>query len=104
MTDLDDAARSLLASILVEDKALDERGALIEQFRRRLDFQQRRRRMRTLGRSIAETQQQTGPEAPIQDELHALHQDGARVYAYGGGVAQSLEPGPRDPKETQTNE
>ncbi len=104
MTDLDDAARSLLASLLVEDKALEERGALIEQFRRRLDFQQRRRRMRTLGRSIAETQQQTGAEAPIQDELHAMHQDGARVYAYGGGVAQSLEPGPRDPKETQKNE
>ena len=55
-------------------------------------------------RSIAETQQQTGSEAPIQDDLHALHQDGARVYAYGGGVAQSLEPAPRDPKETQTNE
>jgi len=94
MTDLEtDEARSVLSSLLVEDReSVDERVS-IEQFQRRLERSQRLRRAREVSQSIAETQAKTGVAAPMHTELRTLHQESAVVYGITGGVAQSLEHG-----------
>ena len=100
----DDGSRSLLASLLVEDRALDDRVALIGQFRMHLEREQRLKRQRAMLRAIAETQATTGAAAAVHDELRTLHEDSKIVYGMAGGVAQTLEHGPRSPQGVETNE
>src|SRR5262245_8485803 len=94
MTDLEtDEARSVLSSLLVEDRESVDARVSIEQFQRRLERSQRLRRAREVSQSIAETQAKTGVAAPMHTELRTLHQESAVVYGITGGVAQSLEHG-----------
>jgi DNA primase len=99
-----EAARHALSSLLVEEHVAEDPRASIEQYTRRLDRAQRLRRLRVTGRTIAEAQQTTGVAAPVDDQLRATHEDGAGVYGFGGGTAQSLEPGPQVPKGVHTHE
>ena len=57
-----------------------------------------------VGATIAEAQQTTGVAAPVDDQLRAMHEDGAGVYGFGGGTAQSLEHGPQGPQGVHTHE
>src|SRR5213593_4595286 len=94
MTDLEtDEARSVLSSLLVEDRESIDARASIEQFQRRLERSQRLRRAREVSQSIAETQAKTGVTTPMHAELRTLHQESAVVYGITGGVAQSLDHG-----------
>ncbi len=94
MTDLPtDEARSVLSSLLVEDRESVDARVSIGQFQRRLERSQRLRRARELSQAIAETQAKTGVAAPMDAELRTLHKESAVVYEITGGVAQSLEHG-----------
>ena len=106
MPDLpDDSTRGLLAALLVEERALDDHVALIGQFRIHLEREQRLKRQRAMLRTIAETQASTGATAAVHDaQLRTLHEDSKIVYGMAGGVAQSLEHGPRGPQGVETNE
>src|SRR2546425_44980 len=88
-----DDARSVLSSLLVEDRESVDARVSIEQFQRRLERSQRLRRAREVSQSIAETQAKTGVTAPMHAELRTLHEESAVVYGITGGVAQSLEHG-----------
>ena len=94
MTDLPtDEARSVLSSLLVEDRESVDARVSIGQFQRRLERSQRLRRAREASQAIAETQAKTGVAAPMHAELRTLHKESAVVYEITGGVAQSLEHG-----------
>jgi len=94
MTDLPtDEARSVLSSLLVEDRESVDARVSIGQFQRRLERSQGLRRARELTQAIAETQAKTGVAAPMHAELRTLHKESAVVYEITGGVAQSLEHG-----------
>jgi hypothetical protein len=62
------------------------------------------KRQRDVLRAIAETQATTGAAAAVHDELRALHEDSKVVYGIAGGVAQSLDHGPRGPEGVERNE
>jgi DNA primase len=107
-----EAARHMLAALMVEDTTMPDGPESIEQFRRRLQFLERRRRVRALSRSIAETQSSQGVHAPLQDDLLAVQQDSARVYEHQGGSAQVVDravglphpTGPEGPQGVQAHE
>jgi DNA primase len=102
MTDLEtDEARSVLSSLLVEDRESLDAQVSIGQFQRRLERSQRLRRAREVSQTIAETQAKTGVAAPMHTELRTLHEESAVVYGITGGVAQSLEHGtPGSPRSS----
>jgi DNA primase len=102
MTDLQtDEARSVLSSLLVEDRESVDARVSIGQFLRRLERSQRLRRARELSQAIADTQAKTGVGAPMHAELRTLHKESAVVYEITGGVAQSLEHGtPTSPRSS----
>ena len=106
MTDLsDDGTRGLLASLLVVDREPENRSTLVGQFRIHLEREQRLKRQRELARVIAENQATTGQAAAVHDDqFRALHEESKVVYGIAGGVAQSLEHGPRGPQGVETNE
>jgi DNA primase len=93
MTDLDDAARGLLAALLVEDEETpgDPRASVAD-YRRRLDRTRRLRRLRQVSRAIAETP--TGPGETVAEQLRTLDREGRalRASALGAGVDH---PGPQ---------
>jgi DNA primase len=107
-----EAARHMLAALMVENVTLPDASESIEQFRRRLQFLERRRRVRALSRSIAETQSSQGVHAALGDDLLAVQQDSARVYEYQGGSAQVVDRavglphpmGPEGPQGVQAHE
>src|SRR5262245_3171168 len=107
-----EAARHMLAALMVENVTLPDASESIEQFRRRLQFLERRRRVRALSRSIAETQSSQGVHAALADDLLAVQQDSARVYEYQGGSAQVVDRavglphpmGPEGPQGVQAHE
>src|SRR5438093_6153763 len=87
MTDLEtDEARSVLSSLLVEDRESLDVQVSIEQFQRRLERSQRLRRAREVSQTIAETQAKTGVAAPMHTELRTLHEESAVVYGITGGA------------------
>ena len=105
MGDLDDdAARGLLAALLVEERPLEDAAASIAEFGRRLERRQRLRRMRQLSRSIAEAQASGGADAPIDDVLMKLYRESQEVYALSRPVAPSDHTGPEGPQGVQTHE
>src|SRR5438876_305509 len=106
MTDLVTAeARSVLAALLVEERAAIDVRVSIEQFRRRLERSQRLRRAREVSQSIADVQAKTGAAAPpLHEELRMLHQETAVIYEITGGVAQSLEPRAPGSEGAETHE
>jgi DNA primase len=105
MTDLeDDAARGLLASLLVEDRDTDDARASIAEFQRRLERGQRLRRMRELSRSIAEAQATGGADATVHDALLKLQRESQEVYALSRLVATSDHTGPAGPQGVQTHD
>jgi DNA primase len=86
-----EAARHMLAALMVQETAMPDATESVEQFRRRLQFLERRRRVRALSRSIAETQSAQGVHAALEEELLAVQQDSARVYEHQGGSAQVVD-------------
>ena len=88
-----DEARSVLSSLLVEDRESVDARVSIGQFQRRLERSQRLRRAREVSQAIADVQAKTGVAAPMHAELRTLHKESAVVYEITGGVAQSLEHG-----------
>ncbi|MGH7343933.1 MAG: DNA primase [Candidatus Rokuibacteriota bacterium] len=96
-----DEARSVLSSLLVEDRESVDARVSIGQFQRRLERSQRLRRAREVSQAIAEAQAKTGVAAPMHAELRTLHKESAVVYEITGGVAQSLEHGtPTSPRSS----
>jgi DNA primase len=107
-----DAARHMVAALLVDDATTPDAGESIEQFRRRLEFLGGRRRVRGLSRTIAETQAAQGVHAPSQEDLLAVQRNSASVYQHQGGSAQVVDRavdhphpmGPDGPQGVQAHE
>jgi DNA primase len=105
MTDLpDDAARALLAALLVEEPdtaGVDPRASTAD-FERRLELGQRLRRIRNVARTIAEEQAADG-HAPFEHQLRILDREGREVHASTLGVIPH-HPGPDGPQGVQTHD
>jgi DNA primase len=95
MPDLDDeAARGLLAALVVEERGPEDPAPAIRDFQRRLELKRRLRWLRETKQVIAEAQEQHGALA-VDDELRLVHEHGGIVHQIAGARAQSLEA--RDP-------
>jgi DNA primase len=107
-----DAARHMVASLVVDEGEATDSQSSVEQFRKRLEWVGRRRRVRELSRSIAETQAVKGLDPSLDGELLAVQRDSARVYQLTGGSAQTVDSavgqphpkGPEGPQGAQANE
>jgi hypothetical protein len=90
---------------------MEDPASSIEQFQRRLEYVNRRRRVRELSRSIALAQAKDGASAQ-HGELLAVQRDSARVYELTGGSAQAVDhvvdhshpTGPEGPQGVQAHE
>ena len=106
-----DAARHMISALIVEDGVVEDATSSIEQFQRRLEYVNRRRRVRELSRSIAVAQAKDGTSA-LAGELLAVQRDSARVYELTGGSAQAVDrdvdhshpTGPEGPQGVQAHE
>ena len=106
-----EAARHMIAALIVEDGVVEDATCSIEQFQRRLEYVNRRRRVRELSRSIAVAQAKDGVSA-LDGELYAVQRDSARVYELTGGSAQAVDrvvdhshpTGPEGPQGVQAHE
>jgi DNA primase len=106
-----EAARHMISALIVEEGAVEDAASSIEQFQRRLEFLNRRRRVRELSRSIALAQARDGVSA-LDGELYAVQRDSARVYELTGGSAQAVDrvvdhshpTGPEGPQGVQAHE
>lgn len=106
-----EAARHMISALIVEDGAVEDATSTIEQFQRRLEYVNRRRRVRELSRSIAAAQAKDGASA-LDGELYAVQRDSARVYELTGGSAQAVDrdvdrshpTGPEGPQGVQAHE
>jgi DNA primase len=85
-----DTARHMISALVVDDDGLEDSASSIEQFKRRLEFSSRRRRVRELSRSIALAQAR-GAASALEGELLAVQRDSARVYELAGGSAQAVD-------------
>jgi DNA primase len=106
-----EAARHMISALIVADDAVEDATSTIEQFQRRLEYVNRRRRVRELSRSIAAAQAKDGASA-LDGELYAVQRDSARVYELTGGSAQAVDrdvdrshpTGPEGPQGVQAHE
>jgi DNA primase len=106
-----EAARHMISALIVEDGSVEDAASSIEQFQRRLELSNRRRRVRELSRSIALAQAQDAAVA-LDGELLAVQRDSARVYELTGGSAQAVDRavdhshprGPEGPQGVQAHE
>ena len=106
-----EAARHMISALIVEDAVVEDATSSIEQFQRRLEYVNRRRRVRELSRSIAAAQAKDGASA-LDGELLAVQRDSARVYELRGGSAQAVDrgvdhshpTGPEGPQGVQAHE
>ncbi|HEX3178285.1 MAG TPA: DNA primase [Methylomirabilota bacterium] len=110
-TGASEAARHMIAALVVEDGSAEDAASSIEQFQRRLEYLNRRRRVRELSRSIAVAQARDGAST-LDGELYAVQRDSARVYELTGGSAQAVDrvvdhshpTGPEGPQGVQAHE
>ena len=107
LTALNDAERSALTALLLEDDKhfeIDPRSATRD-FRKYLDRQHRLRKQRLITTAIQEgaSSKEGAPGTPFA-EFVALHGESKVVYGIAGGIAQSLEHGPRGPQGVETND
>lgn len=93
MTDLADEARNLLAALVVDGRHPEDATALIHQFTQHLTRLRSLRQAREILRSIAEVQEASGVDTPVEERQRLLHEKSGVVYQIAGGVAQSLEHG-----------
>jgi hypothetical protein len=106
-----EAARHMISALIVEDGSMEDAASSIEQFQRRLELLNRRRRVRELSRSIALAQAKDAALA-LDGELLAVQRDSARVYELKGGSAQAVDrvvdhshpTGPEGPQGVQAHE
>ena len=106
-----EGARHMISALIVEDGVIEDATSTIEQFQRRLEYANRRRRVRELSRSIAVAQAKDGTSA-LAGELLAVQRDSARVYELTGGSAQAVDhvddhshpTGPEGPQGVQAHE
>jgi DNA primase len=106
-----ETARHMISALIVEDGSVEDAASAIEQFQRRLEFLNRRRRVRELSRSIALAQAEDGARA-LDGELLAVQRDSARVYELTGGSAQAVDravdhshpTGPEGPQGVQAHD
>jgi DNA primase len=103
LSDLDDAARSVLAALLVEDDESSriDLDAAIADYRRRLETQRKLRRIRALSRDIA--QQYTGDQLP-HEAYRTLTDESRSVLDVVRGGPPAFHPGPEHPQGVQTHE
>ena len=104
MAELPDAARDLLAALLMEERKLLDPAAAIGQFKTHLARLQNLKAMREVGRRLAEAQEQAGVDVPVSEAYRALYERGRLVYELSGGTPQSLDHGTAGPQGAQTNE
>jgi hypothetical protein len=93
MTDLADEARNLLAALVVDGRHPEDATALIHQFTQHLTRLRSLRQAREILRGIAEVQEASGVDTPVEERQRLLHEKSGVVYQIAGGVAQSLEHG-----------
>ena len=107
LTALNDAERSALTALLLEEDKhfeIDPRDATRD-FRKYLDRQHRLRKQRLITTAIQEgVSSKEGAAGTPFEEFVALHSESKVVYGIAGGVAQSLEHGPRGPQGVETND
>jgi DNA primase len=110
-TGASETARHMIAALIVEESGVEDTTSSIEQFQRRLEYVNRRRRVRELSRSIAVAQARDGASA-LDGELLAVQRDSARVRELSGGSAQAVDrvvdhahpTGPEGPQGVQAHE
>jgi len=100
-----EAARHMLAALMVEDATTPDAPESIEQFRRRLDRAQRLRRLRAAARDIAERQQaSTSADDSLDDALRDLERESKTVYGYTRAVGLPHPMGPEGPQGVQAHD
>jgi DNA primase len=87
----DEARHMVSALVVITDGVPEDPQPSIEQFRKRLEFAGRRRRVRELSRSIAEAQATKGLDPSLDGDLLAVQRDSASVYRLTGGSAQTVD-------------
>ena len=102
MSELPDAARDLLATLLMEERTLPDLGAAIRQFKTHLARLQNLKEMREVGRRLAEAQEKAGVDVPVSEAYRSLYERGGLVYGLAGGTAQSLDHGTPGPQGAQS--
>jgi DNA primase len=95
ITDLDEAARGLLAALLVEEEGRPpgDPGASVADYRRRLELARRLRRLRQVSRAIAETP--AGLGETLAEQLRILDKEGRQARASALGAAGEYHSGPQ---------
>jgi DNA primase len=104
MGELPDAARDLLATLLMEERRLDDVAAVILQFKTHLTRLRSLKEMRDVNRRLAEAQEKAGVDVPVGEAYRSLYARGRLVYELSGGTPQSLDHGTPGPQGAQTNE
>jgi DNA primase len=110
-TGASEAARHMISALIVEEGGVEDVTSSIEQLQRRLEYLNRRRRVRELSRSIAVAQARDSASA-LDGELLAVQRDSARVRELHGGSAQTVDrvvdhshpTGPEGPQGVQAHE
>jgi DNA primase len=87
-----DVARHTLSALLVDERPLADEGAVVEQFRRRLQRARTAERLRSASQAVAEWQQTASSAVPMDATLVAeLQQHGAALHGMVGGAVPSLD-------------
>jgi DNA primase len=101
LAELDDpATRSVLAALLVEERAGEQADAEILQYRQRLERTRRLARMRSLSRALADGAVGSEPH----DAYRTLIDEGRWMLSATRGAAGTHATGPESPQGVQTNE
>jgi DNA primase len=104
MAELADEVRDVLATLLMEERRLEDLAAAVRQFKAHLARMQSLKQMREVGRRLAEAQERAGVDVPVSEAYRSLYERGGLVYGLAGGTAQSLDHGTPGPQGAQTNE
>jgi len=103
LADLDDpATRSVLAALLVEERAGDDSAAEIQQYQQRLERARRLQRMRALGRALADAD--GAAAAQPHETFRTLTDEGRWMLSTTRGAAGTHTTGPQSPQGVQAND